>query len=324
MPKTIHPRADAFTGPNGLLPHGAYADIIRDTSTAEWDRHGGLVKRRRTQRKAWIFVGAYTADLMVGLAIVDAGYLANAFAYFYVPSENLYQEQKVIVPYGFISQFEPELTGEWNLRNFSIGTIGSSLHANTTGNFQMNIEIEHNSEGLSFMCPAADRPFNFTYKNLCLETAVSVFYNGRRFKSAGRIGGIDFSKGYPPRHTHWNWALVSGTAGDGRPVGMNLFKGHNGKYENAAWIGDQRVLLPTTEFLFDQSRPLDRQEWQLRSDMVDVRFTPSHARREKINAALLSHDFVQPFGRFEGLIRLDSGPLAFTGFGPVEEHTSLW
>ena len=141
MAKIIHPRAESFSGPQGLLPIGAYADVVRDTSTAKWDRQGGLVKRRRSQRKAWIFVGAYCEDLMVGLAVADAGYLANAFAYFYVPSENLYREQKVIVPFGFGNDFRADIGSDWELRNFSIASIGDTIRASCSGKFQLHLEM---------------------------------------------------------------------------------------------------------------------------------------------------------------------------------------
>ena len=324
MLKIIHPTADSFTSADGLLPHGAYEDIIKNTSTEHWDKQGGFVKRRRSQRKAWMFVGAYSEDLMVGLAIADAGYLANAFAYFYVPSEDLYKEQKVLVPYGFANNFDPTLRGDWLLRNFNASTIGDTMRVGCTGKFQLHMEIEHNSKGLSFMCPTVDRPFNFTYKNLCLKTSVKVFFQGKTFEMKGSMGGIDFSKGYPPRNTKWNWALISGTTTDGQTIGMNLFKGHNGKYENAAWIGEERILLPNTDFIYDKGQPLDQQNWQLSSENLEIDFIPSRARREKINAGVVSHDFTQPFGRFEGKLQHGARSIEFTGFGPVEEHESLW
>jgi len=326
MSKVIHPKQQNFS-PNGqLLSVGAYEDIIENTSLKKWDNDGGLFKRRRTQRKAWMFVGAYSKDLMVGLATADAGFIGNAFAYFYVPSENLYKEQKVIIPYGFSNDFDPELWSKWSLRNFNIESHNGLLRANTNGDFQLSIEMTHSNNGLSFICPTVDRPFNFTYKNLNLLTKVSVTFNDKKCEMDGRMGGIDFSKGYPPRHTIWNWALISGETKEGIPVGMNLFRGHNGKYENAAWIGDERILLSNTNFLYDKKKPLDSQTWALNTEdgLVNAKFTPSKSRKEKINAGLLSHDFTQPFGTFTGAIEHKGKVHEFLGYGPVEEHESLW
>lgn len=326
MAPIIHPRQSSLSNKGLPLPYGAYSDIISDTSTHLWDREGGLVKHRRTQRKAWVFTGAYTRDLMVGLAVADAGYIATAFAYFYLPAENIYEEIKALVPYGFPDQFDPGLFDSWKLRNIEISTHNGVLEARASGKFNLSVRIRHSADGLSFICPSVSRPFNFTYKNLGLESEIDLQYRGRRFSAAGRIGGIDFSKGYPPRNTSWNWAMVIGQDQEGLPIGMNLFRGHNGKYENAAWIGSEPVLLSNTDFIYDRSKPADSQNWKLRTEdgLVDLDFTPSASRKEKINAGLISHDFIQPFGKFEGTISHKGMIHKVTGYGPVEDHTSLW
>lgn len=309
-----------------MLPIGAYDDLIQDTSTSTWDKQGGIIKNRRKARKTWIFGGAYSKELMVGLAIADVGYIGNAFAYFFIPGEDLYKEQKVIQPFAFGNRFDPGLHDKWSLRNFKIDSQGSNIRLSCTGTFQLEIVMEQNDNGLSFMCPTVDRPFNFTYKNLSLPTSVKVGYQGKQYQMEGRIGGIDFSKGYPPRNTFWNWALISGRTSDGRTVGMNLFRGHNGKYENAAWLDGERILLPNTVFEYDESLPLDGQKWKLRNEdgSIDVVFTPMRARSEKINLKWISHDFTQPFGHFKGMIRHGGETIPFEGYGPVEAHESLW
>ena len=186
--------------------------------------------------------------------------------------------------------------------------------------------MQHNDKGLSFICPSKDRPFNFTYKNQNIESKATVIYKNKTYEINGKFGGIDFSKGYPPRHTIWNWASISGVSSSGIPIGMNLFRGHNDKYENAAWIGEERMLLSNTDFIYDKNKPLDKQNWQLKTEdgLVDLVFKPSYARKEKINTGVLRHDFIQPFGVFEGTINHNGKIHDFTGYGPVEEHESLW
>ena len=43
-----------------------------------------------------------------------------------------------------------------------------------------------------------------------------------------------------------------------------------------------------------------------------------------INVKVLSHDFTQPFGKFEGTIKHKDKTHNIIGYGPVEEHESLW
>lgn len=322
----IQPTPPALAENGKPIAYGAYDGLIPNTSTAQWDNEGGSFPRRRFQRKAWVFYGAYTPELMVGIAVADAGYLANAFAYFFVPGEGLFVEDKILWPFGFPTEFDPHLTSDWVLKNFSITSTNKEMTCRLDGKFKLTLTGQLNDKGLSFMCPTVDRPFNFTYKNLCLPTHVTVEYKGKVYNASGRIGGIDFSKGYPPRNTFWNWASFAGQATDGTPVGMNLFRGHNGKYENAAWIGDDRILLSNTTFEYDKSKPLDKQTWKLRTEdgLVELDFEPYGKRAEKINALLLSHDFTQPFGKFTGRIMHKGQWLQVTGYGPVEDHTSKW
>jgi len=326
MPAIIHPTPASLIKDGKPLPLGAYEDIIPDTSTRKWDKEGGFIKRRRSQRKAWIFAGAYTKDLMVGLAIVDAGYLANAFAYIYLPQEDIYEEQKVLLPFGFGNDFDPGLTDEWTLRNFHIVSQGDKMVITCSGKFHLHLELEHTSNGLSFICPTVDRPFNFTYKNLGLDTKAKVIYKGKSYEMSGKVGGIDYSKGYPPRLTKWNWAMVSAETDDGLALGLNLCDGHNGKYENALWLDGERVLLPLPVFEYVRNQPLDKQDWRIytKDGVLEMDFKPKKARKEKINAKFISHDFTQPFGTFTGVIRHKGKEHRFTGYGPVEEHESLW
>ncbi len=326
MPKTIHPRAKQFILNGNLLPVGAYDDVIENVSTLYWDEQGLLVKKRRSQRKTWIFFGAYTDKLMMGMAIADAGYIANAFAYFYVPDEGIFIEDKVLLPLGFGQTFDPGLSDTWKLKNYKIQSNKNKLIGDLSGKFDMHFEAQHNSDGLSFMCPSKGRAFNFTYKNLSLPTKVEVKYKGKSYSLEGNYGGIDFSKGYPPRSTFWNWASVVGKTTNGLDIGMNLFRGHNDKYENAAWLGGERVLLSNTTFTYDDSLPLDKQESQLQTEdgLVDLKFTPSGKRAEKINAGMISHDFVQAFGKYEGTIKHNNQIHQLVAYGPLEKHFSKW
>ena len=65
--------------------YGVYNDLIQVTNTNAWDGTKGWKSPRRWQRKSWIFFGAYSAEISVGFAIVDAGFLGKAFCYIYHP-----------------------------------------------------------------------------------------------------------------------------------------------------------------------------------------------------------------------------------------------
>ena len=51
------------------LPYAIYNGLIPDVSTQYWDKEGFLLSNRRSSRKAWIFFGVYSPDLICGIAI---------------------------------------------------------------------------------------------------------------------------------------------------------------------------------------------------------------------------------------------------------------
>ena len=57
-----------FTSQGKLLPFGVYDKLFDNTQTKEWDDDGFLLKRRRTQRKCWLYFGAFSEDLFTGMA----------------------------------------------------------------------------------------------------------------------------------------------------------------------------------------------------------------------------------------------------------------
>jgi hypothetical protein len=78
--------------------------------------------------------------------------------------------------------------------------------------------------GSTTIAPAGDRPFHHSYKNLLLPATVDVMVDGESIRYSGNIGGIDFSKGYPPRHTFWNWASLNAKTENGVEFGINLVR----------------------------------------------------------------------------------------------------
>ena len=118
----IQPKQKSLLENNTNIPFGVYEDLIENVDTDFWDKQGFLTKKRRTERKTWIFFGVYSPELICGFAIADAGMVATAFAYFYSLKDGIFVEDKTTVPLGFASDFNPDLNSEWKLGNYSIKT----------------------------------------------------------------------------------------------------------------------------------------------------------------------------------------------------------
>jgi hypothetical protein len=305
---------------NKQMPFGLFAGIVPDATTTPWQ---GL---RRSARKVWIYAGAFNQRYYTGFAIADAGLVATAFAYVFDAETKKYVEEKTTVPFGFASTFDPLIQSEWRLKNFSIVSNGNTMVLTYKGkriNLEMQLENDFN-HGLTTIAPAADRPFNHTYKDILMPAKVTATVDGESIAYGGNIGSVDFSKGYPPRSTFWNWVSMVGETASGQPVGLNLVAQHNNSLENSLWTADSAQSV--SQCTFEYKQPLDKNTWAIRSldGIVDLTFTPLGKRAENINAIFMVSKFVQPFGVFEGTVRINGTPQPVKGYGVVEEHFAKW
>lgn len=304
---------------SGPIPFGLYAGTIADLSTAPWSA------LRRSQRKAWIFSSAFSSRYCVGFAIADAGLVATAFVYFFDTQTGKYVEEKATVPFGFGSDFDPDLGSTWQLKNFSILPQGDKITCSFAGKrIRISIAMTENGKGSTTIAPAGDRPFHHTYKNLLLPTVVEATVDGESIKFDGNIGGLDFSKGYPPRHTFWNWASMNATTDTGVEFGVNLVGDFNNSIENALWAGGSVHQL--SQATFSYGRPVEKSTWQIATldGTLHMKFEPRGVRGEDLNALVMMSRFKQPFGTFSGTVKLDGVLHNFTGHGVVEEHFAKW
>ena len=315
-------------GNGRLQPFGRYRGAIADVSTARWDR--GSRWLRRTQRKAWIYACAFHEDLTVGFAVADAGYLGTGFFYVYDRAHDLRVEESLEIPFAFAEGFEPSLRAAWSFglggRRWRVDPEGEGMRVRYEGKrLSCDLRMPSIEGGMTAIAPSLHRPFNHTYKRVALPAELSLRIDDRRFeRSLPHGAGVDFTLGYPPRDTRWNWACLQGTTEDGRSFGLNLVALFNDQLENALWLDDR--LIPLGNAVFSIGRPADQTPWTLRVAEIDLTlvFTPEGARKDRKNLGLLRHDFVQPFGRFEGSFRDDGRAVRVTGYGVVEEHASHW
>lgn len=321
----IQPKQNSLARTGSHVPHGVYEGLIPNVSTATWDKQGLLIKRRRSERKTWIFFGFFSEELTCGMAIADAGALAIGFSYFFLPKENLFIEDKINIPLGFGDGFDPGLYDNWQLKNYSIRTSGTQMTLRSSGKFDLEIVADHTDNGISVVAPSqGDRPFNFTFKDLAIPTKATISYKGKTYTHEGAFGSIDFTKGYPPRNTFWNWLSFIGKTDAGKTIAVNLVDRFNGNLENCVWYDGKRYL--TAKADFSNSKPLDKNTWSIRTidGILDCTLEPRGSRREDLNLLVMKSLFIQPFGTVDGVLTLDGEAMHFTGFGVAEEHEALW
>lgn len=300
---------------------GRYRGAIAGLSTAAWDGGG----RRRLQRKGWMYFSASTERFSVGYAIVDAGLVATAFVYVHDRATSRLVEEKATVPFGFPADHAPDWRRPWRLdrgdRHWAIEHDAARgwLVRYTGTRLQLALDVERGGDGLTAIASAPGRPFAHTWKLCALASRLRFTLDGETHDVASS-SALDFTLGYPPRSSLWNWASLDGVRDDGRKVGVNLVAHFMNGLENGLWLDGE--LIPLAQATFDYTPGNLLAPWQVRSvdGQVDVRFQPDGQRAEHLDAVLLKSRFAQPFGRWEGTI---AGRPAH-GCGVVEEHAALW
>ncbi len=306
-------------------PFGRYKGLIIDTDVSSWQK----LFYRRLVRKGWIYAGIYNQDFAMGFAVADTGYLGKAFIYLYHIPSKTFIEEAAEFPFYFGNSFMPSLSAPWffkqGKKSWHVARVEDDLEFSYEGKkLKINFILSDYRKGLSVVAPAGSRPFNFTYKNAGLDIAAEIEFNGMHHSVKGNYGVLDFTLGFPPRHTHWNWASATGITDDGKVVGLNLVAHFNDSLENVLWLDGNMIPLSKAEFNY--ASPPAQSEWHVHTTdgIIDMKFQPEGARKDHINVGILKHQFVQPFGSFKGIIKHEGKAIPFTAFGVTEEHESIW
>ena len=302
---------------------GVFRGCVPALSTRHWDQKWRI---RYFKRKAWIFVGIHTADYLLGFAIADAGYVGTAFAYCYDIRNNQYWEEKITRPWAFAAKFDPDLKTNWKLSAWNIQvSANNSLAANFLGKkIALTITIPDIGSGVSTIARAFPNPFHFTWKNMLLPATVELQTPIEKRILEGHFASIDFSKGYPPSRTFWNWASCTGSTQFQREIAINLVADFNNGLENVIWLGEN--LYSVGQAIFEYHKPPVKNKWHIHTldNILSIDFQPLGARKEHIHLGLIKSQFTQPFGAFSGKIQLGGSQDFFTGFGVTEEHLAVW
>lgn len=340
MKNTHSPTPDSFA-PAGMVTAGQFKGTIANLSTTQWDGSLGLLSPRRTQRKGWIYGGVMNARFIVGFAIADAGLLGTAFVYVYDRIHKTLSEHKATRPLAFDKNFQPSPQTNWYLKNGSDewriaplnDTAGWAFSFNNT---TLNLAFELMDDGASISAlnnapsKGNSRPFHYTHKLVGIPARLHLNLNGETHEIMDAQGVFDFTLGYPPRTTLWQWACWVGMLDDGRAFACNLVAQTMNGLENTAWLrlsdGDTHVL-PMAQAVFNYNRADTLQTWAIHTTdgQLRVQFTPEGERSESIHIGAMYSHFTQPFGAFSGVWVDEQGhERALTGIGVVEQHRALW
>lgn len=319
-------------------PAGRFDAPIADLSTRQWDGNGGLLSARRLQRKSWLYGAVFSERWLMGCAVIDAGLIGSAFIYVFDRETQQLIEQTALRPLAFDAGFIPTPEHNWAFNSGAKSWLIQPLSASSGWRVQFNsrdwdaeFTLHDTGNRISALNNAPGRPFHYTEKLAGIPASARLRMGSSTHELNAARGVFDFTLGYPPRATLWQWASWVGQLDDGRSLSGNLVAQTMNGLENAVWLGSadghntQIIAMP--QAIFDDTPTDTAQTWRVHTadQRLSLQFTPEGARSEHINLGVLASDFTQPFGSVRGIWRDEDGSEhTLTGIGVVERHRALW
>ena len=321
----IDPRTDA---PNFGVYQGAFTHFELGTRS---------LRARATQEKRWIYVTFVQAPYLVSVAIMDLGYVQNAFAFVHEEGKGLVVDMPSQIGLPLVSAVRCDgvhrvhahvraLSGTFtaterrgaNVLEVSVTTRGFSLRA------QVDLSQAKNTP-LSVVARIPGGVVDATEKRALLPVQGVATVNGTRVSLDGALAGFDITWGLLARQTAWNWAYFMGETEDGTPLAMNLTQGFVGEPECVFFVGNELHALGEGRFEFDRRNPLA--PWRITTSRADcdLVFHPTALHRESLHVGPIESHFVQPVGTFSGSVRIGDVTHTLTrAVGVVEDQRVRW
>jgi hypothetical protein len=320
---------------------------------------GGVTGRslRALRLKQWHYTSVVTDRVLFACAVVDIGYVGNAFAYVVDRATGRTFEYATLTPAAAgITIASNSIDGTTSIRFPGFGAIAlhndsargtrrieCDLEGRAGGKPSLRASIAIRDEGrepapIVTVEESEPRCWLYTHKCYGLEAEGSIDAGSisEAFALGEGLAGLDYNRGYRPRETYWNWAAAAGRSACGTRIGFNLTtsvrpgeahsSGAPDSGDCALWLGPERIKIPRVRFEYDARALMS--DWRVRDDegLVDLVFSPAGERAEDVNAGLVVSRFHQPYGTFRGTLRNRNGrTFALTDvYGVVEQHFARW
>ncbi len=292
----------------------------------------GLLKKMMFNQ--FVFFGVAGPQWILGMAVVDLKYLANAF--FYVldrSNKHILEISKITVPLGkniYIRPTPDNVSCAFVSHKISISMDDGKLSAKTKDiSVQLSFDVLRTAP-LRLCSRAGYRGWVYTQKTTPIHITGSITVDNQTtaLESPSYMGLMDWTAGYMRRETFWNWAASAAVLSDGRTFGMNLSCGVNETSftENGFWIDGKRTKVSTVHFEFNPANFYD--PWRITSGdgKVDLTFNAEQHRAENINAFLIATRFTQLMGVFNGILKTDDNAVIRINNIPgwAEDHYAKW
>jgi hypothetical protein len=317
------PKAPPHLVASGAPQQGLFAGAVADPGFAGLAPPFafGILERRLFEKK-WEYLFVADREIMLALAIVDAGYLSTGIcAVFDRGSRRLLIDEGPVLP-PFLASVG-EHPGEASLRgpriDARIERNGDRYRARASWahcEIDLLLDAAQAPPPATAVAPIGEPGrFDYTQKSALLAATGTVHSGNLRFDLRDAAAGLDYSHGFFARDVAWRWAFAPGPE-----IAFNFSDGFlHGAGENVVWLDGEPRPAGKLAFSFDPSAPLS--PWRIRGEEVDLTFTPEGLRAKSLDLKVLLSRYAQPFGTFAGTI---FGRTVSALPGVTEDHTARW
>jgi len=281
--------------------------------------------------KRWVYLWADGGTWILGLAIVDLGYMAKTFV-FMAEKENsqpVFQSEALFLPQG---EKGVSRTSEQRLKALAqTSKLAAQIQIQADGALGFQVEGPELSLWGQFGPPADPLLVainrlnqggpNLTAKGMAHPGQVEIRYRDRHWPKQPVQLCSDFTEGFLPRETRWYWASLTGLAESGERVSLNLVEGFNGACECVLWVDHRAYALG--EGRFQGENP--QLPWQVTTTCGSIAlvFEPWSALWDQTRLGIANSDFRQVYGVYSGQIRTADGVYELKQLRGIAEYQSV-
>ena len=289
--------------------------------------------KKQLSYKQFQFMSFNNDRYMIGLAIVDLGWVGHGFFYCYDLDNNKVCELSYLQAFAKDTHVCSHRIGTSYFRkgNFliQIKKLINSRHilVQRGDHILLDAIVDQDTvQPLAVCTPTGVSGWTFTHKQTTLPVKGRVYINNQmvdlatqQFKAA-----IDDTCGMLRTETAWHWLSLSGVNSNGERLGLNLATGVNETFstENSLWQNGQIYELPAV--LFEQQ---DAHHWRIFSANGDIELqvTTTWRRHEAKNFIVVASQFSQWVSKVSGKVKLSDQWIDIAPqVGLLEQHYARW
>lgn len=295
---------------------------------------------QRLRLKRWDYYGVTLPDRYFSATIADLGYAGQVFVYMVDFAKASYIEDTITIPFGKgvkLPRNSDSGVSSWANKNaaltFAVTGTERIVHVDWRdfggSRLAADLTFEASHESTVVATPIGERRFYYNRKINCMpvEGIITLGDEKVAVDPATSSGTLDWGRGVWEYNSFWVWASGSGFLDDGRRVGLNLgygFGDTSAATENTVLIDGRIHKLGEVRFDYDDANFM--RPWTMKSDRIDVTFTPFLDRTARTNLLLIRSEVHQMFGHYSGTAIDDNGnDVSIDGVtGWAEEHQARW